>query len=329
MSIMVTGGAGYVGSVVTERLLTKGFQVVVVDNLQQGHRKAVLPEAKFENIDLANIADLDRVFSQYKIEAVMHMAAETLVAYSMTDPKRYFQANIVCGLNLLDTMLKHGVRKIVFSSSAATYGESNKMPIEEEHPKLPMNAYGESKLMFERILEWYRKAYDFECVSMRYFNAAGSGDIVGEDHHPETHLIPNVLRAALDKNAPVSVFGTDYPTPDGTCIRDYVHVKDIADAHILSLVKIKNVSGEAFNLGSENGYSILEVIDTASKVTGLRIPRLLKERRPGDPSKLVASSKKAKTKLGWDPQYSTIEPILRDAWQWMKKHPSGYDAQAR
>ena len=324
MNILVTGGAGYVGSIVAEELLNKGYRVIIVDNLQQGHKEAVLHEAELVTADICDTEALGRVFHRYQIDAVMHMAAETVVEYSMTDPKRYFHNNIVGGIELLDAMLKHEVYKLVFSSSAAVYGDPQSIPVEEDHPKLPVNSYGESKLMFERILEWYGKAYGLKHVSLRYFNAAGASEFLGEDHHPETHLIPNILKAALSKNSPVSIFGTDYPTKDGACIRDYVHVVDIAQAHILALGNLEKMNDRAYNLGSGEGYSVLEVVEVARKVTHLEIPVKISARRRGDPAILVASARRAKSELGWKPKFPQLEPIIESAWSWMKRHPRGY-----
>jgi len=324
MNILVTGGAGYVGSIVAEMLLKEGHKLLVFDNLQQGHRQAVLPEAELVIGDICDAKALDGVFQRFKVNAVMHMAAESTVEYSMTDPKRYFYSNIVGGINLLDTMLKHNVHKLIFSSSAAIYGEPQATPIEEKHPKIPLNSYGETKLMFERILEWYGKAYGLKHVSLRYFNAAGATNLLGEDHHPETHLIPNVLKAALDKNNPVSIFGTDYPTKDGSCVRDYVHVIDIAQAHILALEKIEQLSGRAYNLGNGEGYSVLEVVEAARKATHAEIPVKISPKRAGDPATLVASSSQARSQLGWHPEYSALDTIIESAWQWQRNHPYGY-----
>jgi len=325
VNILVTGGAGYVGSIVAEELLNQGHDVVILDNLQQGHKKAVLPEAQFILADICNARTLDDVFSQFKIDAVTHMAAETVVEYSVTDPKRYFQNNIIGGLNLLDAMVKHDVHRFIFSSSAAVYGEPQTIPIEEDHPPNPNNAYGESKFIFERILDWYRRAYGIRAISLRYFNAAGASERLGEDHRPETHLIPNVLKAALG-NSPVTIFGTDYPTKDGSCIRDYVHVVDIARAHILALEKVDNLSGGVYNLGSGTGYSVLEVVETARKVTGINIPIKVNSKRLGDVATLVASSSRARSELNWKPGLSELEDIIDSAWRWMKQHPKGYES---
>jgi len=346
MNILVTGGVGYVGSIVTEELMNKGYRVIILDNLQQGHKEAILPEAEFVLADICEAQALEDAFHRFEIDAVMHMAAETVVEYSMTDPKRYFHNNIVGGINLLDAMLKHGVRKFIFSSSAAVYGEPRTTPIEEDHPKIPVNSYGESKLMFESILEWYGKAYGLKHISLRYFNAAGATKLLGEDHHPETHLIPNVLKAALPDSSrfkvqgsksgsedikhrtlniePVKLFGTDYPTKDGSCVRDYVHVIDIAQAHILALEQIEQLSGRAYNLGNGEGYSVLEVVEAARKVTHAEIPVTISPRRAGDPAVLVASSRRAKEELKWRPKFPDLEAIIESAWKWMKKHPEGY-----
>ncbi len=321
MNVLVTGGAGYVGSIVTERLLEAGHHAIVLDNLLQGHRQAVLPEADFVAGDIVDINILESTFSNTKIDAVMHMAAETVVEYSMTDPRRYFHNNVVAPINLLDVMLKHGVNKFIFSSSAAVYGEPEKELITEDHPKSPVNSYGESKLMFERILGWYGRAYKLNHISLRYFNAAGASERLGEDHHPETHLIPNIFKAAQNGN-PVAVFGSDYPTRDGSCVRDYVHVRDIAKAHLLALEKAETFSG-AYNLGSGKGYTVLEVVEAVKRISGLPVPVALCPRRVGDPAVLVASSQRARSELGWAPENS-LDAIIKSAWEWTKRHPNGY-----
>ena len=325
MNVLITGGAGYVGSIVTERLLREGHKVIVLDNLRQGHKEAILPLAEFVLADICDTSSLESGFRQFKIDAVMHMAAETVVEYSMTDPKRYFHNNLVGGMNLLDAMLKHGVDRIIYSSTAAVYGEPRSIPIKEDHPETPINSYGESKLMFERILDWYGRAYGIKHISFRYFCAAGATGLLGEDHRPETHLIPNVLKAALNANNPVSIFGTDYPTKDGSCIRDFVHVVDIAQAHLLAMEKIDSLSGNIYNLGNGRGYSVLEVIKTAEEVAGVKIPVKFCPRRLGDPMTLVASSERAKRELDWKPQFSKLEDIIGSAWRWLKDHPDGYE----
>jgi UDP-glucose 4-epimerase len=323
MRVLVTGGAGYVGSAVSSELLRAGHEVTVLDNLQQGHEQAVPRGAQFVLGDICRPSALGRLFRQFRIDAVMHMAAETVVEYSTTDPKRYFQTNVTGGANLLNVMLKHDVHRLVFSSTAAVYGEPQTIPIPEEHPKSPINAYGLSKLMFEQILDWYGRAYGLKHVSFRYFNAAGAAEGLGEDHRPETHLIPNVLKAALEKK-PVSVFGTDYPTADGSCVRDYVHVVDIARAHVLALERMDLLSGRVYNLGNQQGYSVKDVIHTAEEVTGIKIGVQAGPRRSGDPAVLVASSTLAGSELGWRPQYPSLKSIISNAWDWTSTHPQGY-----
>lgn len=324
MSVLVTGGAGYVGSVVAETLLKSGYEVIVLDNLQQGHREAVPHDARFIVGDIGDEDLLEAVFRRNRIEAVMHMAAETVVEYSMTDPRRYFHNNIIGGITLLDAMLKHGTNKIIFSSSASVYGEPHHVPIPEDHPKKPVNSYGETKFMFEKTLKWYGRAYGLKYISFRYFNAAGASDERGEDHEPETHLIPNILKAALMRDRPVEVYGTDYATKDGSCVRDYVHVGDIARAHMLGLQKIDSFSGHAYNLGNGDGYSVMQVIAAVAKVTGAKLFLKFRPRRTGDPAVLVASSEKARAELGWKPQNTDIHSIIESAWAWTKMHPTGY-----
>lgn len=338
MNILVTGAAGYIGSVITAELVKEGHSVVALDNLSQGHRKAVAPEAVFILAELGKPEELEDVFRHYQIEAVIHLAAESLVEQSMTDPGRYFQNNVISGINLLDIMLKHNVRKLVFSSSAAIYGQPRNIPIEETDPTTPINPYGESKLMFEKILHWYGHAYELEFISLRYFNAAGATERLGEHHNPETHLIPNVLKVASGQQKHIPIFGMDYPTKDGSCVRDYIHVLDIAHAHILALQKLQSpVPGPqsltpegcrlgtgVYNLGSGEGYSVMEVVETARKVTGAKIPAEVHPRRQGDPAVLIASSKLAKSELGWQPEHSALETIIESAWRWQKSHPYGY-----
>ena len=313
------------GSIVVEELVAQGHSLIVLDNLQQGHREAVTPGAELIVVDIFQNEALDTVFHRANIDAVMHMAAEAMVECSMTDPKRYFRNNVVGGMNLLDTMLKNSVLKFIFSSSAAVYGEPQSIPIEESHAQKPVNSYGESKLMFERILDWYGKAYGLKHISFRYFNAAGASEQLGEDHHPETHLIPNVLRAALNNHGHVDVFGTDYPTKDGSCIRDYVHVIDIAQAHILGLEKVEELSGRVYNLGNGEGFSVLEVIAATEEVVGAKIPTRILPRRAGDPAILVADSGRARVELGWQTRFPKIETIVESAWCWLREHPNGYE----
>ena len=328
MNILVTGGAGYIGSVVVEQLINEGNQVVVVDNLSQGHREAVSPEAELIRADLIDLEKLTDAFRYHDIQAVIHLAASSLVGQSMTEPAHYFQNNLVCGMNLLHAMLESGVSKLVFSSSAAVYGLPDKVPIMEEHSTVSINPYGESKLMFERILHWYGVAYGLRFVSLRYFNAAGATVRYGEDHEPETHLIPNVLKAALRLVPQITVFGTDYPTEDGTCVRDYIHVLDVARAHVLALKHLENEKlNKAYNLGAGWGYSVKEVIDVAEATTGTRIKRVISSRRPGDPPVLVADPSLAGKELGWKPQDSELEAIIESAWRWQKAYPHGYEGK--
>ncbi|MFC1972105.1 UDP-glucose 4-epimerase GalE [Chloroflexota bacterium] len=324
MTILVTGGAGYVGSIVAEELLNKGYDVVVLDDLRQGHKEAISPGVQFSLTDICDETALDKVFHLFEVSAVIHMAAETAVEYSMTDPRRYFKANVLGGMKLLEAMLRNNCLNIVFSSTAAVYGEPRSLPIEEDHPETPTNAYGESKLIFEHILGWYGQAYGLKHISLRYFNAAGATELLGEDHRPETHLIPNILKVAIDKNKPVAVFGTNYQTRDGSCIRDYIHVADIARAHLLSLQKLNDLNSRIYNLGNGNGYSVFEVIETARKITGLDITVEHCARRSGDPAELVASSNRARDELGWVPCFPELESIIKSSWRWMLKHPNGY-----
>ena len=324
MKIMVTGGAGYIGSVMAEELVKWGFEVLVLDNLQQGHREAVSQEAEFIQADICDAEAMEQVCQRHNIHAVVHMAGETVVEYSMTDPRRFYRNNVIGGINLLEAMLKHDVCRIIFSSSAAVYGKPNVTLIEENCSKVPVNSYGETKLMFERILDWYGKAYGLKHISLRYFNAAGASEMLGEDHRPETHLIPNILKTVPGNKSLVNIFGTDYSTKDGTCVRDYVHVVDIARAHILALKKIDSISGKAYNLGNGEGYSVMEVVEAARRVTSTEIATKFCPRRPGDPAILVASSQLAREELDWKPKFPKIESIIDTRWKWVKKHPNGY-----
>ena len=328
MNILVTGAAGYIGSICAEVLLVRGMKVIALDSLLEGHSAAVPPGATFCKADLGNRQELEGVFTQYKIDAVMHFAAEALVAKSMKEPSIFYATNVAGGVNLLDAMTRHGVRQFIFSSTAATYGEPEIVPIPEDHRKAPINPYGKSKLLFEAILADYRAYTGLQYASLRYFNAAGASEERGEHHRVETHLIPRVLDAAAGDLPYVDVFGTDYPTPDGTCVRDYIHVLDIADSHVRTLLEIDRVSGEAFNVGNSRGFSILEVIDAAEGVTGRKIPRKLGPRRPGDPAVLVASKEKLKRMLGWEASHSSLEEIIQSAWAWKQKHPRGYEDDA-
>lgn len=325
MNILVTGGAGYVGSVVVEKLLDNGQSVVVLDNLQQGHSQALFSQAEFIHGDIRDKDTLANLFHKNRFDAVMHIAAETLVEFSMTDPRRYFESNVTASINLINAMLEHEVNRIVFSSSASVYGHPQTSPCHEQQPKVPANSYGESKLMFEHVLEWYGKAYEIRHISLRYFNAAGATTKLGEDHHPETHLIPNVLRVALGHHEYVNVFGSDYETPDGSCIRDFVHVRDIANAHVLALTHLDNsVHSSAYNLGNSRGYSVTEVIEAARKLTGAHIRTKANPRRSGDPATLIAESSLARHELDWKPEYSELDQIIESAWKWHLEHPNGY-----
>ncbi len=300
------------------------MSVIALDSLLAGHRAAVPPGAVFCQVDLADRVQLEAVFTQHKIDAVMHFAAEALVAKSVREPSIFYATNVACGVNLLDAVTRHGVKKLIFSSTAATYGEPEIAPIPEDHRKAPINPYGKSKLVFEQILADYKLYTGLKYVSLRYFNAAGASSTCGENHRVETHLIPRVLDAAAGGLPYVDVFGTDYPTPDGTCVRDYIHVLDIADSHVRALEEIDRVSGEAFNVGNSRGFSILEVIDAAERITGRKIPRKLGPRRPGDPAVLVASKEKLKRTLGWEASNSSLEEIIQSAWTWKQNHPHGY-----
>jgi UDP-glucose 4-epimerase len=324
LNILVTGTAGYIGSICAEVLLSRGMKVIALDSLLEGHRAAVPPAATFCKVDLGNRNEIEGVFAEHKIDAVMHFAAEALVAKSVKEPSIFYATNVACGVNLLDAMIRHGVRRFIFSSTAATYGEPEIVPIPEDHPNAPINPYGKSKLVFEGILADYRSYTGLQYASLRYFNAAGASQERGEHHRVETHLIPRVLDAAAGVLPHVDVFGTDYPTPDGTCVRDYIHVLDIADAHIRALLEIDRVSGEAFNVGNSRGFSILEVIDAAERVTGRKIPRKFGPRRPGDPAVLVASKEKIKRVLSWEASHSSLQEIIQSAWAWKQKHPHGY-----
>ena len=324
MTILVTGGAGYIGSIVVEGLLKQDHSVVVVDNLQEGNRKAVLPEAVFYEGDFGNQGLLEDIFNKHAIHAVLHFAAEAIIEFSMIDPAIYFKNNVVNGITLLEVMRKYDCNQFIFSSTAATFGEPQYTPIDEKHSQLPINAYGESKLMFEHILDWYHRAYGLKYNAFRYFNAAGASDRLGEAHKHETHLIPLVIEVALGKREYINIFGTNYNTKDGTCIRDYIHVMDLAQAHILGLKYLERNPSGKYNLGSNKGFSVLEVIDIVEKVSGKKIIRMDAPRRPGDPAILIASSELAKREINWKPKYQDLEVIIEYAWKWHKTHPNGY-----
>ena len=318
MSILVCGGAGYIGSHINKQLYKEGYDTVIFDNLVYGHKEAV-KWGEFVKGDLANIEDIENVFNKYKIDAVFHFAAYAYVGESVNEPEKYFYNNVVNSLNLLKVMKKHGCNKIIFSSTCATYGEPEKVPIIEDMPQNPVNPYGATKLMVERIFKDYNKAYGLNFVVLRYFNAAGADPDceLGESHNPETHIIPLVLDAAGGQREDIKVFGTDYNTPEGSCVRDYIHVSDLSSAHLLALHYLENGKpSNFFNLGNEKGTSVLEVIDSVKRVTGKEFKVTMAQRRNGDPAKLVGSSEKAKKVLGWKPKYSEIDTIVAHAWKW-------------
>ena len=322
MKILVVGGAGYIGSVCAELLLDEGHVVAIFDNLSEGHRRALDSRADFVQGELEDRQSVETLLRSQRPDAVMHFAANALVGESMQNPSKYFRNNIANGLNLLDGMVSAGVEKIVFSSTCAIFGPPERVPIDENTPMRPINPYGESKLAFEKILRWYGEIHGLRFVSLRYFNAAGASEKFGEDHRVETHLIPNVLKVALGEKPHVEIFGTDYETPDGTCIRDYIHILDLARAHILALSSAKS---DFYNLGTGGGSSVREVIDACRKVTGRKIDIVEKPRRPGDPPRLIASSEKIKRELGWKPQFQSLDAIIESAWKWHQKFPRGYE----
>jgi UDP-glucose 4-epimerase len=322
MKIFVVGGAGYIGSVCTELLLNEGHQVAIFDNLSEGHRGAVDSRASFVQGELADRAQIEAAISSARPDAVMHFAANALVGESMQNPSKYFRNNVCNGLNLLDAMVATGVQRIVFSSTCAIFGPPERLPIEETTPACPISPYGESKLIFEKILRWYDEVYGVKFVCLRYFNASGASEKFGEDHRPETHLIPAVLQVALGAKPHVEIYGTDYDTPDGTCIRDYIHILDLARAHILAL---SAGASTVYNLGTGGGSSVRAVIDSCRKITGRKIEMIEKPRRPGDPPRLIASSDKIQKELGWQPQFQSLDAIIDSAWKWHQKFPRGYE----
>jgi len=327
MSILVTGGAGYIGSHAVKGLLDRGYEVVIVDNLETGFEKALDERAKFYKGDIRDSVFLNDMFSKEEIEGVIHFAANSLVGESMTNPLKYFDNNVHGTRVLLSAMLKQGVKHIVFSSTAATYGEPVRIPIDESHPTSPINPYGEAKLMMEKVIDWTSKAHDLTYVSLRYFNVAGahpSGEI-GESHDPETHLIPIILQVPNGQRDKLSVFGNDYDTKDGTCIRDYIHIEDLVDAHVLALeYLLAGKDSDIFNLGSGDGYSIYEMIEAAKDATGQAIAYEVADRRPGDPAVLIASNTKAKDILKWSPKHTDVKDIIKSAWKFHKKYPNGF-----
>lgn len=328
MRVLVTGGAGYIGSIVNQELARAGHSVVVYDSLYKGHASAVPAGTPLVKADLLDREALTSALREHGIEAVVHMAADSLVGESITDPAKYYRNNLQAGLALLDCMRERGVRRIVFSSTAAVYGQPAKQPIEENDPVTPVNPYGETKLAFEHALRWFSEAYALRYVSLRYFNAAGASPEFGEWHTPETHLIPLVLETALGKRRELEIFGDDYPTRDGTCLRDYIHVIDLAVAHVMALDAMSEgarPTGRVFNLGcGGDGYTVREVVEVARRITGREIPVRISARRAGDPAMLVASSDMIRKELGWRPKFQDLSTIIGDAWRWRQSHPEGY-----
>jgi len=322
--VLVTGGAGYIGSVVSAQLIAKGCEVVVCDNLSHGTKKAVPAGANLIIADTADRSALDRIFQEHRFDAVMHFAAFIEAGESMQVPEKYFRNNTVNSLTLLEAMLTHKVQRLVFSSTAALYGTPERTPIQERDALRPTNAYGESKLLVEQMLAWFHRIHGLRYSCLRYFNAAGAAGDLGEDHVPESHLIPLTLQVALGKREYISIFGTDYPTPDGTCVRDYIHVSDLASAHILVLDALREHDKLIYNLGTGRGFSVREVLETARRVTGHPIPAREVARRPGDPAVLVAGSDSIKRDLRWQPEFPDLESIVRSAWDWRRTHPDGY-----
>lgn len=325
MAILVTGGAGYIGSAAVEDLRKKGETVVVVDNLVYGHRDAVDSSVRFYEGEIGDENLIRKILNENEIEACMHFSAYAYVGESVEQPKKYYENNFVQTLKLLDVLIENNVKKFIFSSTCATYGEPQYVPIDEKHPQNPVNPYGMTKFMVEKVLRDYDAAYDLKFVALRYFNACGASGVCGEDHDPETHLIPLILFAAQGKRDAISIFGDDYPTPDGTAIRDYIHISDLSQAHLLALEHLRRGGDSEFiNLGNGTGFSVKEVVEAARKITGKEIKAEIAPRRSGDPSRLVADAKKAREILGWNPQYPEIEKIIESAWAWHEENPNGY-----
>jgi UDP-glucose 4-epimerase len=325
VKVLVTGGAGYIGSVVASELMKAGHHVVVYDNLSHGKRRAVPRQAELVVGDIGDRNSLREIFSRTRPEAVMHFAALIEAGESMQAPERYFRNNTANTLTLLECMLEYKLHRLVFSSTAAVYGTPERTPIEETDALRPTNAYGESKLLVERMLEWFHRVHKFRYASLRYFNAAGAAGDLGEDHRPESHLIPIMLKVALGQQEKISIFGTDYPTQDGSCVRDYVHILDLASAHLLALQALENRDQLIYNLGNGQGFSVRQVLEVARKVTGHAIPAMDSPRRPGDPPVLVASAQKIQQELKWQPKYPNLDSIVSSAWEWRRKHPNGYE----
>jgi UDP-glucose 4-epimerase len=326
MKILVTGGAGYIGSITTETLIKSGYEVVVFDNLFQGHREAVHPQAAFVEGDLADRDAVEALFREHQPKGIMHFASKTLVGESMEHPFRYLGENVRNALNLLEVAVDHGVERFILSSTANLFDKPERIPIAENEVIFPGSPYGESKYLIERILHWLQVTKGLRYAALRYFNAAGATEERGEDHSPELHLIPLVLQVALGQRECIRIFGDDYPTPDGTCVRDYIHISDLARAHILAFEALKDRPVLKFNLGNGNGFSVREVIETARRLTGHAIPAVVDPRRPGDPATLVADSTTIRRDLGWEPAYPTLESIVQSAWNWHQRHPRGYGA---
>jgi len=328
MRVLVTGGAGYIGATTVRTLRVHGHEVAVYDDLSKGHREAVPSDVPLIVADVADRARLDGAIREHRPEAVMHFAAFIEAGESMVAPERYFRNNSAAALTLLESMIANGVGKLILSSTAALYGEPRRIPIEETDALEPTNAYGESKLLVERMLAWFRRVHGLRYASLRYFNAAGSDGYSGERHSPESHLIPLVMQAATGQRSHISIFGTDYPTPDGTCVRDYVHVSDLAQAHVLALKALAEHDCLIYNLGIGHGFSVREVIAATRRVTGVDIPIVEAARRPGDPAVLVAGSEKIRRELSWAPLYTDLESIIGSAWNWMRDNPTGYPSEA-
>jgi UDP-glucose 4-epimerase len=326
VKILVTGGAGYIGSITSAELLQAGHRVVVFDNLYQGHRAAVPPDAAFIQGDLADPHAVAQIFADHPdIDGIMHFASYTLVGESMQQPLKYLRDNVSNATNLLSAATEHGVRRFILSSTANLFDDPQRMPIDETERIVPGSPYGESKYMIERLLHWFHRIYGMRYACLRYFNAAGDTPQRGEDHDPETHLIPLVLQVALGQREHITVFGDDYPTPDGTCVRDYIHIVDLAQAHILAMQALDDLGSRHYNLGNGTGFSVLQVIETARKITGHPIPHTIGARRPGDPATLVASSERIRRELHWQPRYPSLEDIIGSAWEWHRAHPHGYE----
>lgn len=326
MKLLVTGGAGYIGSITTAELLQAGHSVVVYDNLSQGHAAAVPPQAAFVQGDLADRETLSQVFVDHgPIDGILHFASHTLVGESMQQPLLYLRNNVMNATNLLQAAVEHNVLRFILSSTANLFDQPERMPIDEDERIVPGSPYGESKFMIERLLAWFHRIYGMKYACLRYFNAAGDTPNRGEDHDPETHLIPLVLEVALGKRPHITVFGNDYPTRDGTCVRDYIHIVDLAQAHILAMEALDTLGWRAYNLGNGTGFTVLEVIETARRITGHPIPHVVGARRAGDPATLVASSERIRHELGWQPRYPSLEDIIGSAWEWHHAHPNGYE----